>query len=309
MAQTGGAIAARMRTLSGGCATSPLRLASDRHVRLFALGNAGTVFGSAFDAQTRELAEKKGIPLTPLPIKTPFGVWADGAWSRLDFDDGGVGFAGDVWSGLAGLDYAVSDRFIVGLAGGYESQNFDTSLLGGAVDGSGLKLAPYAVYRLDEHLSLDASGAYTWLDYTSTFADSFAGSVDTTTSAGRWFTAADLNFDYPLAAWHLGGRVGALYAGSGVDDPFTADDAGAGQAAAVGDVRLGYTFDVLDGLEPYVSAAGHVARDDDAYGSLLVALGASLHIGGAQLQIQGSTSEATDAVPVYAGLVKLRIGM
>lgn len=33
---------------------------------------------------------------------------------------------------------------------------------------------------------------------------------------------------------------------------------------AVGDFRVGYHFDWLDGFEPYVSALGHLSHEDDA---------------------------------------------
>lgn len=309
VAQTSGAIAARVRALTGGRQTSPLKLAPDRHVRLFEFGNAGVVFGRSFDEKTRALAEKNGIRLVDLPVKTPFGVWADGTWSRLQFGDGGVDFKGDMWSGYFGIDYEVNNRTIFGLAGGYEDQNFDTSLMHGAVAGSGMTAAPYMIYRLDDNLSVDFSGGYTWLDYTSNYQDPFfEADAYATTGADRWFAATDLNLDYLVESWHLGGRVGTFYAGKGVDSPF-AGAASGGQMAAVGDIRLGYTFDVLDGLEPYVSALGRYAYSDgttdNADGAL--AIGASLNVGNARLRLEGTSTDASDAPAVYAGLVKLRI--
>ncbi|MBE0530579.1 MAG: autotransporter outer membrane beta-barrel domain-containing protein [Rhodospirillales bacterium] len=309
--QTGGAIAARVRALTGGRQTSPLELTPDRHVRLFQLGNAGTVFGNTYDADTRALAQKNGIQLVDLPVKTPFGVWADGAWSRLQFGNDGVDFKGDVWSGHFGFDYEMNSRLTVGVASGYENQNFDASLLGGTIAGNGMTAAPYIVYRLDDNLSLDASGGYTWLDYTSSYRDPFYGQDIHATDADRLFAATDLNLDYTLLdAWHLGGRVGTLYAGNGVDSPFSATTSN-GQMVAVGDLRLGYTFDVLDGLEPYVSGLGRYAYADgtanSADGSLSV--GTILNVRGARLQLQGTSTEASDASSIYAGLVKLRIKM
>ena len=310
--QTGGALAARVQALTGGRQTSPLNPTPDRHVQLFQLGNAGTVFGNAYDADTRALAQKNGIRLVDLPVKTPFGVWADGAWSKLGFSNDGVAVDGDVWSGHFGVDYKANSRLILGLAGGYEGQDFDTSLMGGTVAGSGMTAAPYMVYRIDENLSLDASGGYTLLDYKSRYRDPFYnGDAYAATGADRRFAATDLNLAYPLAdAWHLDGRVGTLYADSLAETPQAGVSSG-GQVAAVGDLRLGYTFDVLDGLEPYASMLGRYAyadgTTDSADGGL--SLGAILTVRGARLQLQGASTETGDAEPVYTGLLKLRIKM
>jgi hypothetical protein len=309
--QTNGAIASRVQALTGGRQTSPLKPTPDRHVRLFQLGNAGTVFGNTYDADTRALAEKSGIRLVDLPVKTPFGVWADGAWSKLGFGENGVAYRGDLWSGYFGADYKANSRLIVGLVGGYEGQDFDTSLMQGIVAGNGVTAAPYMVYRIGENISVDASGGYTMLDYTSSYRDPFYGQNTYATDADRRFAATDLNLDYTLLdAWHLGGRIGTLYAGNGVDAPFSATTSN-GQVAAVGDLRLGYTFDVLDGLEPYVSGLGRYAYADgtanSADGSL--SLGTILNVRGAHLQLQGTSTEASDASSIYSGLVKLRIKM
>lgn len=311
VAQTGAAIAGRVRALSGNGATSPLALTPDRHVRVLALGNGGTPLPSSRDDEARAAAAKAGIALAERPLKTPIGVWIDGAWSRLQFDDGGASFDGEMWSGLAGIDYAFDDRLILGLAGGYESQNFDLTNLDGVVSGNGLKMAPYAVYRLDDNLSLDASGGYAWLSYADTHRDPLSGQGRAgTAEASRWYVASDLNAAYRLDSWRLESRFGALYADDGIDR-LSDDGPSGGQAMAVGDLRLGYRFDWLDGFEPYVSALGNLAYDDgaDDGADSLLGIGASLWFRGARLDLQGTSADNADGPAAYAALINLRVGL
>lgn len=309
--QTNAAIASRVHALSSGQVTSPLALAPDRHVRLLALGNAGRPLPSQHDARAHAVAEKAGIPMPDAPFRTPLGIWVDGAWSRLRFDDNGASFDGDMWSGLAGIDYALSDRLVLGLAGGYESQNLDISTAGGGISGSGVKMAPYAVYRLDDNLSLDLSGGYAWLTYdeslhASTTAPWYGGGAD----AGRWFAASDLNAIYRFDAWRFDSRLGALYADDGFSSSLEPEASGS-QVMAVGDLRLGYRLDWLDGVEPYVSALCHLNHQDSAddTADAQLGIGARLDLGTARLELQGTSLNTLDAPAAYAGQVKLAIGL
>jgi hypothetical protein len=311
VAQTDAAIAGRVRALSGGRMTSPLALTPDRHVRVLALGNAGAPLPSPRDDEARAVAAKNGIPLANRPVKTPIGIWVDGAWSRLRFKNNGTPLDGEMWSGLAGIDYALNARLIFGLAGGYENQNFNTSSMDGVIAGSGVKMAPYAVYRLDDNLSVSASGGYAWLGYADTHEDPLsgqesAGAADTS----RWYATTDLNAAYRLDAWHLNSRLGAFYADDGLDSSVDTPASG-GQVMAIGDLRLGYWFDLMDGFEPYVSARGRLAYEDgvDDNAGTLLGIGARLDLGSARLDVRGSASNAANAPSAYAGLVNLSFGL
>lgn len=311
VAQTDAAIATRIRALSGGRMTSPLGLTPDRHVRVLALGNAGAPLPSPRDDEARAVAAENGIPLADRPLKTPLGIWVDGAWSRLSFDDGGAAFDGELWSGLVGVDYALSDRLVLGLAGGYENQDFNTSFMDGMITGSGLKMAPYAVYRLDDNLSLDASGGYAWLAYADTHLDPLTGRDSAgATDASRWYAATDFNAAYRLDGWRFDGRLGALYADDGIESSLGSGTSGS-QITAVGDMRLGYRFDLFDGFEPYVSALGHLAYEDGADDSAdtVLGIGARLRLGATRLDVRGTTIDSADAPATYAGAVNLRIDL
>jgi|GEM_PF-6795246 len=306
-AQTDDAISARIRSLRRG-GESMLAAVPDRRIRLFEFGNGGAAIGAA---ETRALAAKEGIDLRDMPLSTPLGVWVDGAWSNLSFDDNGSSYSGEMWSGLMGLDFEVDDGLVVGLAGRFENQNFDTGTGEGAISGSGAGLAPYLVYDLNDGLSLDFSGGYSWIDYADTHLDSATGALASgDTLARRWFGSTHLNFSYPVDRWRFDGRVGSLYAGQGVDEPLTGAVAG-DQLMAVGDLRIGYVFDVFGGLEPYISALSHFTARDGADRSAdgTFRLGSNLDFhGGATLRIEGSTSETNSAdADNYAGQINLRI--
>lgn len=312
VAHAGGLIAARIVALHGEAGEPGLALAPDRHVKGLALGNAGQVFPTT-DPEIKKLERDFGVRPPPAAAKPRLGLWSDGAWSRLRFDDAGARVDGTMWSGVFGVDYALADRLTVGLAGAYESQDFDTALNHASVVGRGFTAAPYAVLRLDRVFSLDASGGHAWLGYDSARPDPFSGqSVPDRTDATRWFGAANLNARYAFDPWRLGGTLGTLYAGARTDaladGPMTYGE----QTTAVGRVRLGYVFRVLDGLEPYVSAEGRYAYLDDGASDktdAVLGVGATLRLGNASLGLQGTTLDGGDAVRTYAGTVNLRLGL
>ena len=309
--QTGSAISARINALLGGAAASPLALSPGRRVRLLELGNAGQELNLPIDERTRAILDEEELTLADGSLATPYGFWADGAWSRFGFDDNGTSFSGDVWSGLIGADYEVNDRFIVGLAGAYGTQNFDVSIHRGAVSGSSIEMSPYMVYRLGDDLSIDFSGGYAWLDYTDTHWDEGLGRwTQSGTGASRWFTAINVNLSYPVDQWRFDGRIGSLYAAQDVNAPYATDTMDA-QVMTVGNLHVGYVFDVFGGLEPYVAASGRYNAEDGIVdnGNAVVSIGTSLSLGSASVELRGSTYEATGAPSTYSGLLNVRIGL
>ncbi len=316
VAQTGGLIASRIGALSGGPGAPGFALAPDRHMKILALGNAGQKFETT-DPDMKKLEKDFGVSgLAAGANKPRLGIWADGAWSRLLFDKADSKFDGEIWSGVVGVDYAFTDRLIIGVAGAYEDQNFDTTFNRGTVDGSGFTAAPYVVYKLHKNFSLDASGGYSWLDYDNTRKDPITSTrITGSTDASRWFGAANLNAGYALDQWRFGGKIGTLYAREKKDAFTESNSVRVGeQTTNVGDVqlgvRLGYVFKVLDGLEPYVSALGRYAYQDGGSGDntdAVLGVGASLRAGPATLGIQGTTVEGRDNTKQYSGSVNLRL--
>lgn len=215
-----------------------------------------------------------------------------------------IASAETVRAGVAHTGGLIADRLTLGLAGAYESHDFEAQPAPAAVHGRGITAAPYALFKLDRVLSVDASGGYGRLGYDGAGG---GGRAD----AERWFGAANLNANYAADPWRLGGSLGALHAGARLDavDGSVRYD---GQTSTVGRVRLGYVFRVLDGLEPYVSAEGRYAALDDGADARLdsvLGIGAALRLGGASLLLQGTTVDGDDAARAYAGTLTFRLGL
>ena len=316
VAQTGGLVASRIGALGGGAGAPGFALAPDQHFKLLALGNAGQKFENK-DPEMKKLEKDYGVKgLAAGAHKPRIGIWADGAASRILFDKADSKFDGKMWSGALGVDYAFTDRLVAGVAGVYEDHDYDTTFNRGTIDGSGYSAVPYVVYKINKNFSVDVSGGYSCLDYDMTRLDPLDSSrITGSTDATRWFGAANLNAGTSIDQWRLGAKLGTMFANESKDS-FTESNSVfvPGDSTDVGDVqfgvRLGYSFRVLDGLEPYVSALGRYAYQDGRSGDktdAVLGAGASLRAGPATLGIQGTSVEGRDNLKQYSGSVNLRV--
>jgi uncharacterized protein with beta-barrel porin domain len=135
------------------------------------------------------------------------GVWVSGGWSQIEDDLTSTAYDGNLYNGLVGADYQFNDRFLGGLALGYESANIDTTFNAGSIESDGFTIAPYAGYVLNRYLTVDVSGGYSFIDYDmdrTTGGTRVTGSTD----SNRWFLGGNLNAYYAVNRVTLGGRVG-----------------------------------------------------------------------------------------------------
>ncbi len=316
VAQTGGLVASRIGALSGGSGAPGFAFAPDQRFKLLALGNAGQKLENN-DPAMKKLEKDYGVKgLAAGAHKPRIGIWADGAASRILFDKDDSKFDGIIWTGALGVDYVFTDRLVAGVAGIYEDHDIDTTFNRGTIDGSGYTVAPYAVYKINKNFSVDVSGGYSWLEYDMTRLDPLNSSrITGSTDANRWFGAANLNAGTSIDQWRLGARFGTMFANESKDSFRESNDTNnAGESTDVGDVqfgvRLGYSFRVLDGLEPYVSALGRYAYQDGRSGDktdAVLGVGTSLRAGPATLGIHGTSVEGRDNTKQYSGSVNLRV--
>ena len=68
-------------------------------------------------------------------------------------------------NGYLGMDFMFSDRFLLGVFGGYENSSTDFDEFGGKLDGSGQSLGIYGGMLLSGTVRLDAALSRTWLSY------------------------------------------------------------------------------------------------------------------------------------------------
>ncbi len=194
------------------------------------------------------------------------GVWVSGSWTGAEDDNDDTAFDGTTRTGMAGIDYRVSDMTLIGLSAGYEKSDFDTAYNGfggvdGSLEGSGWTVAPYAAFDMGS-MTTTLSVGYSMIDYDTVRYDPNTGNTITgSTDANRYFVNAGVGGSHDLAE-HVRLRTNAsvFYVSENKDD-FTEDESNGSTIAQDGetthlgraalDFRLGYMF---EGIEPYALA-------------------------------------------------------
>lgn len=193
------------------------------------------------------------------------GIWVQGAYTNVKDTNAATKFDGDIVNAMVGIDYQVNNRFLIGIAGGYESSDLDTTYNKGKIDGTGWMVSPYASFAFNQMFSVDVSGGYAWLDYDMDRKDPITNeTLKGKTDATRYWGSANLNAIKNWNKFRLSGLAGALYTKE-KRDAFTETSSNAvtGSVAQgstdshLGQGRLGVTAGYNFGIvEPYVKATG-----------------------------------------------------
>ncbi len=183
------------------------------------------------------------------------GVWVSGGWSQIEDELNSTAFDGNLYNVLVGGDYQFNDRFLGGVALGYESGDIDTSYNTGNIESDGFTIAPYAGYVLNRYLTLDVSGGYTFADYDMVRNPAAGAPVTGSTEGDRWFLGGNLNGYYAINRVTIGGRLGYLYTKEEQDSFTESNGTVIGQNdISIGQFRVGGTVGYsLGKVEPYVT--------------------------------------------------------
>jgi hypothetical protein len=235
-----------------------------------------------------------------------FGAWVGGNYTHADFDKAAAAFDGHVWTGMAGVDFRIMNSLVIGISGGYEKQDFDTTFNRGTIEATGWTIAPYAVLTLNRNISLDAAAGYSRLDYDMTRLDpANSAQINGSTDARRYFGTINGNGTMSVDRWRLGARIGTLYAHEHRDSFTESNGVTTGsEKTAIGFVnagpRLGY---MIGSLEPYIRAEGRVYYNDGGSNDQFDAVfagGLSWAIApGASLNVEGSTVQFRSDMEQY----------
>ncbi len=257
------------------------------------------------------------------------GVWLQGKFTYVDYNETAVAFDGDLMTGMIGVDKQLfNDRFLVGIAVGYEVVDLETTFNRGTVETDGYLIAPYASFKFTKELSLDATVGYGSINYDQTRRDPVTSERFTSsTDADRLFGSAVLSYNRAIEKWRLGGEAGALYTHES-RDAFT-ERGTTGTTVQVGDQsthlgqallggKLGYSFGAF---EPFILARGEfdfaktndprvaanqIQPEDSDFG-LRLGLGANLQLSPAfSAFIEGSTVQLREDYNEYTGVIRLR---
>ena len=183
------------------------------------------------------------------------GVWVSGGWIGVEDDLVSTAYDGDVFSMLFGGDYQFNDRFLGGVAIGYESADIDTTFNTGNVSSNGWTIAPYAGYVLNRYFTMDVSAGYSFVDYDLMRTNAAGTTVTGGFESNRWFVAGAVNGYYSVNKILLTGRLGYSYTRES-QDGFTESDTtiNSSRDVTVGSIRVGGTMGYdLGKVQPYLT--------------------------------------------------------
>lgn len=187
------------------------------------------------------------------------GVWLNAGYSNIRYAKTGEEFDGAVWTGMGGVDYKLTDKLMIGLAGGYEDTKLKTTYNQGNLWANGWTVAPYALYQFTKNYSVDVSGGYSSVDYKMDRLDPLIRTKITgNTTADRYFAAANVNGVWTENAWRFGAKFGGLWA-SEEKKAFSESNSVANAALTtnIGLINLGGKVGYnLGFFEPYVGGTG-----------------------------------------------------
>lgn len=193
---------------------------------------------------------------------TNFSVWANGSWNRIKNDFSSTAFDGHIATAMVGVDTTLEDyHTIVGLALGWEDQDFSTHFNRGQQDATGWSLTPYASVMFDPNWSATVYAGYAWLDYDLTRSDPATwGAIVGDADASRWYLGGDLNLHINNDPVRFNGYMGLLHISEKRDDYGETGAQVAHQGSHTTDLtrfRLGASMGYMlhKMVEPYVKAA------------------------------------------------------
>lgn len=180
------------------------------------------------------------------------GVWAQGMFADVDKTEQDLKMHGTVFNVTVGADHRFDDRFMVGVAVGYENVDFTTAFNGGTYKDQGETVSPYLAYTLSKNWTVDVSGSYAWLTYNG--SRSVDGVVSSSYSGDRVGASANLTGNFAAGNWRFQSKTGVFYSfehqNSYTDSALEAVDTNSfalGRFSAGG--KIGYD---VHGVMPYV---------------------------------------------------------
>ncbi|HJS37699.1 MAG TPA: autotransporter outer membrane beta-barrel domain-containing protein [Burkholderiales bacterium] len=141
-------------------------------------------------------------------------LWISTAYNALENEFWRTSFYGSTQNVLAGYDFTRSDKYILGVALGYEASNYVTNFNFGNEKTRGYNVSPYFALLLSDSWSLDASLGYgqfnTRQSRTLGTGPLTAIAVDSEFDSTRGFASLNLTNVSNWGNWKLTSSLGAL---------------------------------------------------------------------------------------------------
>ncbi len=244
-----------------------------------------------------------------------FGLWFNGAYTSLSNDFTATAYDGDVITGMVGIDYRLNDRLTIGVAGGYETTDLDTTFNLGSYNQDGYSVTPYMVFRISRNFAVNAAGTYSWLSTdVSRTGGAVTGNFDSTRATG----AVNLVGNWSAGKWRFGTILGYLYINQ--DDDGYVESTGAAIASTTTEIgqgrvggRIGYNLGKVEtyfsgryeydftapGSQTIVTTGGAVSTPNDRSGFTLAAglrFQLAPNVSGG---LEGTTTQGRDNQDIY----------
>jgi hypothetical protein len=120
-------------------------------------------------------------------------------------------FYGATQNVLVGYDATRSDKYVLGISGGYEASNYVTKFNSGNEKTGGYNLNPYFAWLLSDAWSLDLIGGYGKFDTDQSRAALVGVPVDSNFSSKRSFASTNLTNVSTFGNWKLTSSLGYLW--------------------------------------------------------------------------------------------------
>ena len=139
-------------------------------------------------------------------------LWISSTTDSLENTFFRTAFYGATQNVIAGYDFTRSDKYVLGISGGYEASNFTTKFNSGNEKTGGYNLNPYFAWLLSDAWSLDLIGGYGKFNTDQSRTISSAGpaptAVDSQFSSTRGFASTNLTNISTFGNWKLTGSLG-----------------------------------------------------------------------------------------------------
>ena len=144
-------------------------------------------------------------------------LWISSTIDSLENTFSRTAFYGATQNVLVGYDLTRSDKYVLGISGGYEASNFTTTFNAGNEKTRGYNINPYFAWLLSDAWSLDLIGGYGQFDTNqsrtvgSLTVPLGTDAVNSDFSSKRGFASTDLTNVSTLGNWKLTGSLGYLW--------------------------------------------------------------------------------------------------
>ena len=157
-------------------------------------------------------------------------LWISSTTDSLENTFFRTAFYGATQNVLVGYDFTRSDKYVLGISGGYEASNFVTKFNAGNEKTGGYNLNPYFAWLISDAWSLDLIAGYgkfnTDQSRTVGIGALTSAAVDSNFSSKRGFASTNLTNVSTRGNWKLTGSLGFLWSKRN-QDAYTENGGGA----------------------------------------------------------------------------------